>query len=219
MKPIYAADAWFTRLMDEVGFLLQNKAGIPRFYLVPLLTLIALLAIYYRKAGNEPTVIDALFTVITFIGVLTIHFFEIHKRGRETPDMQVNIAVERVRNNPLYLAARVMSVFILAGVMVASLLAFPWRLPLAVIEYLFLWYPCMIYQHQLPPKRNWKSLFAGSGPSGRPGVDAANQDIPAQAGRAKTHNNGDRRKTRPRKLLTKAEPTTSPKRETRRRQI
>lgn len=179
MKPIYAIDAWFAGLMDEVGFFLQSRVGIPRFFLVPLLTLIALLAIYYRKTGSEPTLIDAAFTVVTFCGVLSIHFFEIHKRGKDTPDMQVNIAVEGVRNNPIFLTARIMGVFMFMGILISSLIAFPWQVPIAIIEYLFLWYPCMIYQHPLPPKKKLRSIVKSEA-ANPPLARAANQDQPME---------------------------------------
>ncbi len=180
MKPIYAVDAWFTKMMDEISFWFQVRVGIPRFYLVPLLNLGALIAIYLKDSRGDSAILGAAFTLITFSGLLTMHFFHIHKRGAETPDMQVNIAVEGMRSNPLYLTARVFAFVMLAGIVVACLITEPSQVPLEIMAFLFLWYPSMIYQHEVPPRRSFAKIFSKKGGLGPSRAVTSNRDAPSE---------------------------------------
>lgn len=148
-KPIHKADDALVRLMDEIGFFLQTRVGISRFHLVPLLTLVALLSAFYRTGTD---LINAAGTLLTFVAIMTVHVFQIHKRGAETEDMKVNIEVEGIRSNPIYFFFRAVGFIMFVAVVIAQALTDPLKVPLSFVEFLFLFYPLLIYQHQPPPK-------------------------------------------------------------------
>jgi hypothetical protein len=153
MKPIYKADNALVRLMDEIGFFFQSRVGIPRFHLVPLLTLIALLSAYYRTGTD---LLNAAGTMLTFACIMFVHVVEVHKKGAATDDLKVNLAVEGLRNNPIYLFFRAAGFVMFVAVVVAQALTAPSKIPLSFVEFLFLFYPLLIYQHEPPARREFK---------------------------------------------------------------
>jgi hypothetical protein len=153
MNLIYKADEALMKLMDEIGFFFQSRVGISRFHLVPLLTLVALLSAFYRTGTDF---LNAAGTMLTFFGVMTVHVFEVHKKGAATEDLKVNLAVEGLRNNPIYLFFRSAGFAMFVVVVIAQALTSPSKIPLSFVEFLFLFYPLLIYQHEPPARREFK---------------------------------------------------------------
>lgn len=142
--------------MDQLGFLMQVRVGIRRFYLVPLLTLISLFIGYVRSDGWVPNIGDMVGSMLAFFSVLVMHFFMIHKNGPETDDMSVNVAVEGVRHNPIFLVMRVLCFCLFVILVAVQSIWMPWRIPISFIEFFFLFYPVMIYQQDPPPRHELK---------------------------------------------------------------
>ncbi|NTF18159.1 hypothetical protein G6L37_07050 [Agrobacterium rubi] len=156
MKWLQAADNRLIALMDEIGFQLQVKVGIRRYYLVPLLTLVAICIRYLRTDGWQPDLSDMAGDVIAFMLITSTHLFRIHRKGADTDDMQVNIAVEGIRCDPLFLFVRAFCFCMFIVLVTAHVLTRPWYVPMDFVEFFFLLYPIMIYQQEPPPRHELK---------------------------------------------------------------
>jgi hypothetical protein len=152
LKFLQTCDNRLMALMDEIGFWMQVRVGIRRFYLVPILTLVAIFIRYFRSGTVVPDPGDMAGGVIAFMVIMSIHFFAIHRKGSNTDDTTVNIAVEGVRSNPVYLLMRVLCFCMFVVLTTVLSLTLPWRIPLAFVDFFFLFYPMLIYQQEPPPK-------------------------------------------------------------------
>lgn len=154
MKIVDDADAKLISLIDEVGFFAQVKVGISRYYLVPLLTLSSLLATFARSGGSLKAM---TLTALVFLSVMSLHLFMVHRKGARTEEMAVNVAVEGLRSSSMFLIARTTCFIMFAMVVLAQSITYPWKVPISCIEFFFLFYPTLVYQHEPPPRHEMRA--------------------------------------------------------------
>ena len=159
MKFLQSVDSYLLRLIDEIGFFMQVRARVSRFYLVPLLNIVSLFIAYVD--GSHHSVFSNVLTMLTFVTAMGFHFFGIHTKGSETDDMTVNLAVENLRSSDGYLLVRTFGICLFTLVAVIEAFNRPWLVVTAFIQIYFTFYPVMIFQKEPPPKRGYQDLVVG----------------------------------------------------------
>lgn len=147
--------------MDEIGFYLQTRWRIQRYYLVLILQALAFPMTFLKGLDDVHDPRDIGIALGVFGTMAASQMFYIHRQGAKTPIAVVNTCVEGIRQSPLYITMRMACFVMFMMVSILNLLTVPWHLALSFIEYFFMFYPVTIYQHEIPP-RTERSAKEGS---------------------------------------------------------